>query len=462
MSFSIKIITWDIIGLDSNSPSTSPIDTFFVGVRVTNNTASPLSGLIATFVWDSVNNYINIDLSSIGYIYNLDTIAANSHRDCYFQINVSRNNLAFDTSRTYHITVTDGVNTVSTPTGGNKLYVKHLISQNRNSVTSIEAATSAVPSTPLTKPWNLIIGQEYIITVLSKTATGGYGQLVDSLFLPNKTFRIDKITTSYSADAGTDPLAYSRTYANGCGWDIINDACTSSGNYGGTITTVYNVTIIGHPISIQQKVTAIIYDFSGNSFHYNSDYSTFTVDYTVACFLSICKLLFWDQVKDKMEFKEIANVKQGDYIMGLSGNKRQVIHCGGTSIKHLSHYELIRKIPKDFFDLNVPCHDVYVTKWHSIFLPKHLSGKYSEQISKTDLLVEPYSKIQVYDKIVVNFIEGLNGLTVDEVKSLTCETEPKFYHVVLDDPNDGVIVENLGADQISQAWWDSCSFVDNV
>ena len=92
------------------------------------------------------------------------------------------------------------MNTVSTPTGGNKLYVKHLISQNRNSVTSIEAATSAVPSTPLTKPWNLIIGQEYIITVLSKTATGGYGQLVDSLFLPNKTFRIDKITTSYSAD----------------------------------------------------------------------------------------------------------------------------------------------------------------------------------------------------------------------------------------------------------------------
>jgi hypothetical protein len=56
-------ITWNIIGLDSNSP-TDTINTpnlFPVGVRVCNsNTGTVGTNITASLVWDSANPYINI------------------------------------------------------------------------------------------------------------------------------------------------------------------------------------------------------------------------------------------------------------------------------------------------------------------------------------------------------------------------------------------------------------------
>jgi uncharacterized repeat protein (TIGR01451 family) len=47
----------------------------------------------------------------------------------------------------------------------------------------------------------------------------------------------------------------------------------STGKYGGTVTVVYNVTIIGGAGS-SNVLSTLIYDFSGSSYHYNADFST--------------------------------------------------------------------------------------------------------------------------------------------------------------------------------------------
>src|SRR4030043_413915 len=50
-------------------------------------------------------------------------------------------------------------------------------------------------------------------------------------------------------------------------------ACTSTGKYGGDIVVAYNVTIIGGG-GTTQTLNTLIYDFSGSSYHYNSDFAT--------------------------------------------------------------------------------------------------------------------------------------------------------------------------------------------
>src|SRR5262249_51792289 len=57
----IKPITWDIIGLDSNDPSTGP-DRFPVGARVCNTGNAAANNVAATLVFDSpLNSFVHLE-----------------------------------------------------------------------------------------------------------------------------------------------------------------------------------------------------------------------------------------------------------------------------------------------------------------------------------------------------------------------------------------------------------------
>jgi hypothetical protein len=125
----------------------------------------------------------------------------------------------------------------------------------------------------------LVVGQTYTITLVGFTATNGYEQIETFINFPNTIFRINSVATSYSANdtLSPDPWAASKLYADGCTWE--NDpnspnyrSCLDSGKYGGSVTVTYNVTIIGGG-GTNQTLSALIYDFSGSSYHYNSNYS---------------------------------------------------------------------------------------------------------------------------------------------------------------------------------------------
>ncbi|HEX8503348.1 MAG TPA: hypothetical protein VF659_22380 [Pyrinomonadaceae bacterium] len=256
----IRTVTWDIIGLDSNNPSIGP-NTFQVGSRVCNTSGAALNNVVGNFVWDSTNFYVELSGSATN---RARTLAAGACIDFYYPVTVTRLSAAYNTTRRYHMTASaDGVAAVSTPTP-RELYVEKLISQGRNTVTSI------------TGPSSVTVGQTYQYTLVASTATQGYEQLEAFLDLPNVVFQVVSIQTSYSAPAGA---TNDKFYADACGWNNVPGTANyrncvgpvnwPGGKVGGNLTSVYTVKILSGGTTTPG---ALILDFSGSSFHYNNDY----------------------------------------------------------------------------------------------------------------------------------------------------------------------------------------------
>ena len=259
---SVTPVTWNVIGLDSNSPATGP-NSFLVGVLVCNTSGAAVNNLVGTLVWDSSNIYIN---TAGANPVSISSLAAGSCTNVYFNVEVTRTTSAFNTARRYHITISaDGVAAYSTPTP-REIYVEQLVSQNRNSTQSV------------TGPSSVVVGQTYTYVMNGKTATGGYEQLESFLNFPNTMFQVLSVSTTYTAPSGA---TNNKIYADACGWD--NDptsasyrSCVGPVNYsggkaGGTLQTTYTVKILAGG---NATINSMIYDFSGSSYHYANDYGS--------------------------------------------------------------------------------------------------------------------------------------------------------------------------------------------
>ena len=266
-TLTIRNITWGVIGLDSNDVTAGP-DTFEVGGRVCNTGDQTPTGLTVSFVWDTANANINLSGNST---VALGSLAAGACADAYFDAVITRTTAAYNTTRGYRLVVVltgTGLSIVSTPTP-RELFVEKLISQNRNSVDSV------------TGPTTVFVGQTYSYTTVGGTATGGYEQLDSFLNFPNAIFQLLSVATTYSAPSGA---TNDSIYADACGWDPVPTSptyrsCIGPANYSGgkaggqVITSVYTVRILS---TGSATLTALINDFSGSSYHYNSDYGVGT------------------------------------------------------------------------------------------------------------------------------------------------------------------------------------------
>lgn len=256
----ITPVTWNVVGLDSNRTTDGP-DTFQIGARVCNTGGIAVNSIVGDFIWDSSNAFINLSGAST---LNVSSLNAGACVDLYYPVTVTRTTSAYDTSRSYHISVSaTGVSTISTP-APREIYVEHIISQNRNSVNSIVGPTT------------VFVGQTYNYTVNASTATQGYEQLEAFLNLSNVIFQVQAIATTYSSPAGA---TNDKIYADACGWDnnplsatyrsCIGPANYSGGKAGGTISTTYTVKVLSAGTT---TASTLILDFSGSSYHYNSDF----------------------------------------------------------------------------------------------------------------------------------------------------------------------------------------------
>jgi uncharacterized repeat protein (TIGR01451 family) len=269
-------LTWNIVGLDSNTPLTGPKD-FPVGARVCSSTAT--TNVSATLQWTTANAFVDIRPGSLSTI-SLGDFAAGECKDAYFEVEVAQNPAAFDTTRGYRIVATDGVDTGSTPQP-RELYVEHLISQNRNAITNVRYGTTLANLTSVAPGagMNLVVGNTYLIELSGGTATQGYEQFEAFINFTNTIFRIVEVNTTYSADTSVYVTSPSdKLYADACGWE--NDpnspnyrACVGTpGKAGGTnVVTIYTIQIIGGG-GTAQSLNTLLYDFSGSSYHYNADY----------------------------------------------------------------------------------------------------------------------------------------------------------------------------------------------
>ncbi len=253
-------VSWNVVGLDSNNPTVGP-DTFQVGARVCNTGGTAVNSIVGDFIWDSTNAFINLSGAST---LNLSSLNAGACTDFYYPVTITRSSLAYNATRSYHIAVSaTGISTITTPTP-REIYVEKIISQNRNSVNSIVGPTT------------VFVGQTYNYTVNASTATQGYEQLEAFLNLPNIIFQVLAISTTYSSPAGA---TNDKFYADACGWDnnplsATYRSCIGPQNYvggkaGGTISTTYTVKVLSTGVTI---ASTLIMDFSGSSYHYNSDY----------------------------------------------------------------------------------------------------------------------------------------------------------------------------------------------
>lgn len=288
-ALTVTPITWNVIGLDSNNVSVGPND-FPVGARVCNTGGAAATGVTGTFVWDTspAPNYINIRPGTNTSISAGD-LAIGACADLYFEIEVTRNSAAYDTTRSYHIAVTadSGATTGSTPTP-RQLYVEHLISQNRNSVNSMELSTDGTTYSSVANggTMTLMVGSTYWIRLTTSTATQGYNQLESFINFPNIIFQVLSVNTGYSSDSSPYvPNPNDKLYADACLWDnnpssLNYRSCVGvDGKAGGTVTTVYKVKILtvpGAPLVNPEPLSTLVYDFSGSSFHYNADFGVST------------------------------------------------------------------------------------------------------------------------------------------------------------------------------------------
>lgn len=275
-AITVEPSTWNIIGLDSNTPAFGPYR-FPVGAKVCSTTA--VTDVPVSFNWDTGGTdngtYLYLRPGSNSSL-TIPSIAAGSCADAFFEVEVNSSPLAYNQTRRFHITA----NGVSTPTP-RELKVERLVSQGRNAITDIQFGTSlsSLTSVPNGGSMDLVVGNTYYIKMVGYTATQGYEQLESFINFPNTIFQILSVNTTYSADTSAIVSSPSdKLYADGCGWD--NDpvspsylSCYSDGKAGGSVAVTYQVKIL-NVSSSRETLNSLIHDFSGSSFHYNSDFST--------------------------------------------------------------------------------------------------------------------------------------------------------------------------------------------
>jgi hypothetical protein len=258
----VTTITWNVVGLDSNNVNIGP-NQFPVGARICNTGSSSATNVAATFVWDTANANITESEPAARAV---GTLAAAACKDVYYTAVVTRTAAAYDTARRYHIAVTaDTLAAVSTPVP-RELYVEHLVSQARNAFISIAG------------PASVRVGDTVSYTVTTKTATNGYEQLVAATMFPPTMFDMISTASTYSAPAGA---TNDKLYADACGWDPVPTSgtyksCIGPQSYtgkagGNPIVTVYTARVTAPGTA---TIGTVIYDFSGSSYHYNSDFGT--------------------------------------------------------------------------------------------------------------------------------------------------------------------------------------------
>ena len=269
-ALTVTPVTWNVIGLDSNTPATGP-RYFPVGERVCSTTAT--GPITVTLVWDSANPYINTRAGSLNPI-TLPAMSAGACADAYFEVDVTPVAAAFDTRRRFHVTATEGANSATSPQP-RELYVEHLISQSRNGITAVKLNGVSVPAGGTMA---MVVGGTYTIELDSFTATQGYNQFESFINFTNTIFQILSVQTTYSSDNSPYvPNPNDKFYADACGWDpnpaSPNYNACIGGDFkaGGTVTTIYTIRIIGGG-GTSQTLNTLLYDFSGSSFHYNADF----------------------------------------------------------------------------------------------------------------------------------------------------------------------------------------------
>jgi len=296
-------ITWDVVGLDSNRPLTSGPELFPVGAQVCNTSGAPRD-ITARLEWADANAATIKERPGSLTALTFPAVPDGACVDAYFEIQITRSELAYGETRGYSIIAAyDNGGTpveASTP-AGRQIIVESLVSQNRNATMEIRycdpnAGGSGTCDQSSGTGWlvlgggssiNLAVGNTYLIELTTVTATA-YEEVQSFLTLSNTIFQVLSVSTEYSTLTAPPERVSTpnpQLWGDACLWDSdpaspSYHSCLSTGKAGGTVVTLYEIRIIsggGESVGLE----ALIYDRSGGSFHYNTDYSLSPGDITI-------------------------------------------------------------------------------------------------------------------------------------------------------------------------------------
>ncbi len=220
-------------------------------------------------------------------------------QDFYYNFEVTRTDAAWNTYQKYYLRATaDNAGTVETARP-RQSYIEKLISQARNEVYffGCDALGGVAYAGPTV---SVGVGDTFTCQARAHTATA-YPQMSFTSDIPNVIFQVLDVQSTYSDPVGG---VNSTVYADGCGWvqdptdpryHLSPGACSSEtgfantysdqypytapptegkGAVGNDITTIYKIKVIAFPNGIPNpiKVSNVILDYSGSSYHYNADY----------------------------------------------------------------------------------------------------------------------------------------------------------------------------------------------
>ena len=260
-ALSAEIVSWQVIGLDSNAPATSPPELFLVQAQITNTGDAPATNVTTTLAMNppDCGGVACITLVS-SPTYAIGTLAPGETGDAFWTVRIAKTAAALDT--TTPITVTAQADDLapvtatqvprdppcgSNSTGASELFVESLISQSRNNVLSY----SVSPGVQLPDgTWEVVQGSDFTVMVVANTATEYSEISVPAVVDPSGAITPQSVSFTYTLGTATDDDIYTL-------------------NAGGEVTAqyVYRAASLG-----EVRLSQLIYDCSGNSFHYNSDY----------------------------------------------------------------------------------------------------------------------------------------------------------------------------------------------
>jgi|GEM_PF-2724142 len=246
-NLSTDIMSWNILGVDSNSPKTAGPHEFLVQVRVTNTGATDASNVFTNFSWGTgtADDYLSL-LSSANQP--LNTITAATYKDVFYVVKVTPkqsgsdsddnpSNAVFDTTRPFTVSTTSP--DASTTSDGQSLYIEHILSQSRNHILS----STVTPSNPL-------VGQPFTVHVEYETSTV-YPYITPQMTYNPAVATLDSVETNYVTDGATEDDIFGTDHGN-----IVHSDFHFRANTDGNLNFYYTVL-----------------DNSGSSYHYNADSS---------------------------------------------------------------------------------------------------------------------------------------------------------------------------------------------
>lgn len=175
--------------------------------------------------------------------------------------------------------------------------------------------------------------------------------------------------------------------------------------------------------------------------------------------------------------KKIQNITTNDFIIGTISNKPiKVLYSGYkiVDIDRLNEYTLPTKIPKDFFESNVPSKDLYISNNHLICIENY-KNKYQDKIYKKNIniinqnminklnininntkqkrnIINAFIKIRQSSNYIlpfkINEIKQNTIKTIEEIENITGLNQLRYYHIMLENNNEGFYANNVPVESL--------------